>query len=704
MELGALLRQRKMISEGLPAAHLGDSPPKPAGRQSFSRSMSVPFLSSPEKGSIQAEGWSAWSNKLVRPNTHSFNMGAFGPISPLFGGDTDSPPQTGTLSMSTSPVPAEELDISEFVCNELEPQVEMPRTNPCTLLLSKPRRSKFSYDAAATSTECSPSGIKKFRDLSLNLATDEAKGGACWRQFEPSNRGKSHKENQNSLAERLKAEEAKSAELACLLEECRKDQSRLTEQVKESTALLTDRVREMQTDGVHLRAVNAELQAENKRLNEEGNTVKEELACLKSQAKEERFQQQPQISTESALRAVMTKPGSTVDEMRSAIHAVEALVGEARRELAAGQLRERRAAFETLYEAIAKADEGLLESAIAQARRAEVDAEDVEKAEAKLLQLRLLTEEERTAKGLEELKARLKPELFLLVKRGSASALDAQLGELDSDVPWQDWVDFNGRTLFAYAQELGATAVQEVLSSRCSALSAPIAEAVSDDDAICDAWFTKCPLSKTRLNNVKDLLHQEDTEATAASTAGTTTPGESTEGTSSPPTELATATSLPWMSEPSFASKLVATRSIADSKRATAAEDDEHAESRKAAFRAVVQDDVHALHAVLQEVSVDVWRLWENKAGRDLLTLSMERGSTSAYALLTKALGLVIERKRETFEERETVWVLTAGEVLAKRATVLEDASEEAEEVFLEYWDGDEPPVRLERGCVLKAY
>merc|ERR1719437_168581 len=91
------------------------------------------------------------------------------------------------------------------------------------------------------------------------------------------------------------------------------------------------------------------------------------------------------------------------------------------------------------------------------------------------------------------------------------------------------------------------------------------------------------------------------------------------------------------------------------------------------------------------------WSRWENKAGKDLLTLSQERRSTLAYARLAKALGMVTEMKREAYEERETVWVFLRGEVQPRQATVIEDTPEEADAILVEYWDGDEPPQHVER-------
>jgi len=405
----------------------------------------------------------------------------------------------------------------------------------------------------------------------------------------------------------------------------------------------------------------------------------------------------------------MAKPGATVDDLRSAINAVESLVGEARRELAAGQLRERRAAFEGLHAAIDKADEVCLDKAIAEARRTEVDTEDIEKAEATLLQLRLLTEEERAAKASQELKVKLKPELFLFAKRGASADpltrdtavanLDAKLGELDADVPWQDWVDFQGRTLLKYARELGAPAVEEVLTRRLSGTDVQVAGILTN--AVAGKLETASRVSKplAKIKNLLEILEEDDDEASAGTSAGCTTPptGTCSSNVNTPPQSPGRECSAPVLGTEALPTFSTSTCRSGDS-------EGEHAENKKAAFRAVVQDDVQTLGAVLEVVPMEIWRLWENKAGKDLLTLSTERGSTNAYALLAENLGLLRERKRDTFEEREAVWVLLAGEVLARRATVLEDTPEDVEDVLLEYWDDDMPAERVQRCCVLKAY
>ncbi|CAE8620864.1 unnamed protein product [Polarella glacialis] len=132
--------------------------------------------------------------------------------------------------------------------------------------------------------------------------------------------------------------------------------------------------------------------------------------------------------------------------------------------------------------------------------------------------------------------------------------------------------------------------------------------------------------------------------------------------------------------------------------------EEEQAELKVKAFRNVVQDDMVALGEILDRLSVDVWSTWQNKAGKDLLTLSEERGSSGAYSVLAKRLGLVQERQRESFEERESVWIFLQGEVQPLRATVLEDTPEEADDVLVEYWDGDAPATRMDKCMVRKMW
>jgi len=106
---------------------------------------------------------------------------------------------------------------------------------------------------------------------------------------------------------------------------------------------------------------------------------------------------------------------------------------------------------------------------------------------------------------------------------------------------------------------------------------------------------------------------------------------------------------------------------------------------------------------ILAKVSSDTWSTWQNKAAKDLLTLAQERRSPASYSMMAKELGILQERKSDSFEERETVWVLLPGEVQARHATVLEDTSADAMEVLVEFWDRDGPPAKVNKAIVMKS-
>lgn len=56
------------------------------------------------------------------------------------------------------------------------------------------------------------------------------------------------------------------------------------------------------------------------------------------------------------------------------------------------------------------------------------------------------------------------------------------------------------------------------------------------------------------------------------------------------------------------------------------------------AFRAVAHDDMSSLAAIIGGMPASTWLRWQNKAKKDLLTMSRERNSKGAYALLKRAL------------------------------------------------------------------
>merc|ERR1719203_717687 len=143
--------------------------------------------------------------------------------------------------------------------------------------------------------------------------------------------------------------------------------------------------------------------------------------------------------SESRLRSAMTRSGVTTCELAEAVSAVEALLGEAKRELQARQFRERRAAFELLHDTVAKWDEGALVKAIAEARRTKVDAEDIEKVETRLHDLRSLTDEQRAARAKHEVEVEAKRVAFMLVKRNNALELKEHLAAQEAAGMKSSW-------------------------------------------------------------------------------------------------------------------------------------------------------------------------------------------------------------------------------------------------------------------------
>ncbi|CAJ1365075.1 unnamed protein product [Effrenium voratum] len=416
-------------------------------------------------------------------------------------------------------------------------------------------------------------------------------------------------------------------------------------------------------------------QEELRQLQKQNEDLRQERDRLRDSA-----QASPNSSSESRLRAVMTSGTATVEELRHAIASVEAVLDEAKREMERKQLRERRAAYEQLHHALDKADEELLEVAIEAAKAADVDDEDILKAQNKLLELQMMSPEERAARAKRQLETQQKKDAFQMVKKDDAEGLAKLLDGLDGGTSWQDWRDYAGRTLVRCAGDLRAPNAQVVLAERTKK-SPPL---------------TKPPFMR------QQTPPQEEREQLLPST---------------PPGAVSTMTeaSRPRrhsMPEPSPREEsrgppvLVKAADFAfddedDDQKPEISE--EEAEKLKAqALRAVVQDDCISLAEVLKSVRRTVWSRWENKAGKDLLTLSQERGSSSVYSLLAKCLGMVKEVKREFYEERQTVWVFVNGDVQPRRATVLEDTPEECDDVLLEFWDGDDPPARFER-CLVRA-
>mmetsp|Transcript_82649 Transcript_82649/g.145833 ORF Transcript_82649/g.145833 Transcript_82649/m.145833 type:complete len:807 (-) Transcript_82649:13-2433(-) len=364
----------------------------------------------------------------------------------------------------------------------------------------------------------------------------------------------------------------------------------------------------------------------------------------------------PTSCSEATLRSVRIDPQATPERLKEAIDAVKAVLSEAERELASKKLQLYRAAFEQLHKALEGKNEDELVQALVAAKKAEVDEEDVKKAEEKLNELQSQTPEERAAKAAQAVVAEKKKEAFHFVKKDDVASLRLLIESLEEDVKWQDWRDYSGRNLWNFALQLKATQVQDYLRIKLGLDASPT---------------TSRPIASVKVQEEPMRKPSEETRCEDDSGSEATIP---------PPELEAETRDLPALSA------------------------SETAELKIKAFRFVVQNNIDELDAVLERLPLELWSNWENRAGKDLITLAQERGSSGAEAVLMKKLGLVQDRPKDSFEERESVWIFKPGEVQPLRATVLEDTPEELDDVLVEYWDGDDPPSRVEKCMVRKLW
>lgn len=404
---------------------------------------------------------------------------------------------------------------------------------------------------------------------------------------------------------------------------------------------------------------------------------------LAQAAQEDRSAEHSSLGAESQLRAALTKAGGvSTAELRAAIGATAALLEEARRELAAQELRETRAAYELLHSATEGDDEGILESTIEHARETQVDEEELERATSKLEALRALTPEERAAKEADKARVDGKKEAFLLTRRDDAAALRPLLEGHCGEKGWRTWKDQAGRSLHAYALFHKAQRVQRLLSTLDE----------QDDRPTTGATLLRASHKHGPVELFKPPASLDD---------GVDLPC----GKISPKSVLVSEADTKRRSPvgPTNARKgFIGAKTVVEPPSPRCSE--EEAETMKApAFRAAVQNDTAKLAEVLERVPRSIWKAWNNKAGKDLLTLSEERGSSAAYAMLARSLGLLQDRKFEAFQEREDVWVLVPGEVQPRRATVTKDADADSNYVSVEFWDGDAPATEVEHSLVCKA-
>jgi hypothetical protein len=426
--------------------------------------------------------------------------------------------------------------------------------------------------------------------------------------------------------------------------------------------------------------------------------------------------------SEGRLRRVMTSTSVTSEELKQAIGAVEALVDEARRELERKELRERRAAFEQLGTAVEKADETMIAEALVAARRTAVPQDEIEKAEAKLEELRSMSDEQKQARVAREIEGKRKKEAFLLVKKDQPEELQDLIKGLDEKTRWKDWRDYAGRTLYKAAQELRSERVKPLLAdllgmkppndsakvpAKRVSVTMDFVRQLSPEITSGGGGFGIRRISQDFGEGMlpaqldKEAVGQEeDWWGTAAASNGVPTSTSPKNADIAPP-------------EPGTLGQDSETIIVAGRKSTIVdllgtkptipvPSEAEEAELKAKALKAVVRDDAETLIGVLEVAPRTMWENWQNKAGKDLLTLSQERGSTTAYSILAKALGILNELKRHTFEEREAVWIYIPGDVQPLPATVLEDTSEEPDEILVEFWDGDEPAKYVGRDQVFK--
>jgi len=286
---------------------------------------------------------------------------------------------------------------------------------------------------------------------------------------------------------------------------------------------------------------------------------------------------------------------------------------------------------------------------------------------------------------------------------------------------WMQWKDHSGRSLLSYAKELRAATVQECLERMMSNdnEAEPVEPSMPPEKTTLEQEVSEeMPTIFVTYASQRPLLATEDLpkECSPQHVARVTTPGLAPCSPQSDATRAVTNCDSEW---PVTHAELMeplqeATRPpvpeeatsppLPEEKEAGSYWSAEELESlRLQAFKAVVKDDTVALADILAKVPSDTWSGWQNKAARDLLTLAQERRSPASYSMMAKELGILQERKGESFEERETVWVLLPGEVQARHATVLEDTSADATEVLVEFWDSYGPPSKVDHALVMKS-
>jgi len=435
---------------------------------------------------------------------------------------------------------------------------------------------------------------------------------------------------------------------------------------------------EQATTMTFLHKENAELQQQNNCLSTELSNMRESFEHLEDKFKEATLSS----SSESRLRSTLCDNRSSMDDLEKAINASEALLTEAKREYANKKFRAKRAALEELEDALEKGDEETLSAAIVAAQQADVDTVDLAKPEERLKVLRAMTREEHAAKAVRELLQKQKKAAFALVKQDDIMKFKELIDEVGDNVSWCKWRDPLGRTVWRCAKDLRALRMQEFLEEL----------GVSDDQ----------PKAKAQRPTTRQILlqleqrqqqqeqwrqqQQEDMNQTQCNSVD-----EQTEDV--PVVKQNISLDL---------GECLADIGMDSNCSTPCSAEDSIAVSKSKAFRAAAQNDCGTINEIINLVSVDIWSKWENRAGKTLLALSQERGSAAVHLLVAKALGILKQLKRETFEEREAVWVYSRGDVQPKRATVLATTVEDTEMIPIEYWEGNGPPTCVSRCSIRK--
>eukprot|EP00928_Gymnodinium_smaydae_P036874 TRINITY_DN25701_c0_g2_i1.p1 TRINITY_DN25701_c0_g2~~TRINITY_DN25701_c0_g2_i1.p1 ORF type:complete len:700 (-),score=183.60 TRINITY_DN25701_c0_g2_i1:101-2104(-) len=288
--------------------------------------------------------------------------------------------------------------------------------------------------------------------------------------------GGSAEDPREALVSQVKSLCLQNEALAQELHELRRASGAAENGAEQVSASLTDGIAsKVAASAAAVRAENVDLQRENQRLAQEVAGLREECAAIRTAAEASGVagrgggsagaSTQP-TDSEGRLRAALTSRSTTTSELRCAISAVSSLLDEARRELKNAEVRERRAVYEELGQAMEKEDEDRLEAVLAKAREVQVDAVDIGKGEKKLLELRSLTPEQKDAKLARKLEVQKKKEAYILVKKDDVSGLQALLEGLPENTRWQDWRDSAGRSLWMCARDLRASQVQQYLAPK----------------------------------------------------------------------------------------------------------------------------------------------------------------------------------------------------------------------------------------------